>query len=333
MEFVQYQTGTDDEGRRLDKVLRILFPDTPLSNFYSCLRKGLIRINEKKVRQDYHISHGDIIYVADFLDFCADSKEKSSVLPIKKDKKTEKTISGIETVFKNEHILVLNKPFDMPVHETSSFKGQTLNQYVTERFTPDSGSLSFTPGPLHRLDRKTTGLVAFSQSIQGARVFTAFLKNHEIKKYYLSIVEGLLPSEQTFTDNLSKDKEKKKADFHTVSISYSKEAKEAITHVKPLASGSINGKTVTLVEVQIETGRMHQIRSQCSSHGYPLAGDSAYGSTIKEGLFLHAWRMEIPYPNALGLPLELSAPLPERFLFFVEKYLPASDLSLYNKKR
>lgn len=323
MDFVQYRTGTDDEGRRLDKVLRILFPQTPLSSFYGYIRKGLIRINEKKIKQDYHISSGDIIYVARFLELAEREKAEQD-----KEKKLPPCI------FRNEHILVLNKPYDIPVHETASDKGNSLNKIVLSHFNTDTGSLSFTPGPLHRLDRKTTGLIAFSQSIQGARVFSGLIKNHEIKKYYLSIVVGHPSRVLKFTDYLTKDPEVSSTHFHTVHVSEVPDepsSRRAVTEVRPVAYGSFEGHDVTLVEVRIETGRTHQIRSQCASHGYPLLGDTAYGGIPYGAFFLHAWKLEIPYPNALGLPAVLSAPIPERFLSFIEKYLPSAEKGLYNQ--
>lgn len=331
MQFVQYRTGKDDEGRRLDKVLRILFPDTPLSTFYSALRKGLIRINEKKVKQDYHIQKDDVVCVAEFLDFnrreIADSAEKQQ------EHKNSETILHTPyddlCIFRNEHLVFLNKPYDVPVHETASYKGMTLNQYVLKKYCPAGDSLSFTPGPLHRLDRKTTGIIAFSQSLNGARIFTELLKMHKVKKTYLTIVDGAVSDELSFTDTLLKNVDTgEKNTFHTVKVDA--QGKIAITKVKPLAYGSYKGKEITFAEVCIETGRTHQIRSQCAYHGYPLTGDASYGGSHSDGFFLHAWKLEISEPNALGLPRVLSAQLPERFRDFVEKYLPTADTSLYN---
>lgn len=332
MQFVQYRTGKDDEGRRLDKVLRILFPDTPLSTFYSALRKGLIRINEKKVKQDYHIMPGDIVYVAGFLDFNRREIAASSDNALFPDRNTEQ-ITELQfenlCIFRNEHILILNKPYDIPVHETASYKGITLNQLVLKNYCPAGDSLSFTPGPLHRLDRKTTGIISFSQSINGARIFTELLKKHEIKKTYLTIVDGRISEELSFSDTLLKDESKiGKNAFHTVMVT--EQGKLAVTKLKPLSYGSYKGKDITFVEVIIETGRTHQIRSQCAHHGYPLTGDSAYGGSTHDGFFLHAVRLEIPQPNALGLPSVITAPLPDRFKNFIEKYLPSVDTTLYN---
>lgn len=326
MEFVQYRTGKDDEGRRLDKVLRILFPDTPLSAFYSALRKGLIRVNDRKTKAEYRINSCDVISVADFLDF--------NTASIKKTPQKHHSDIQPECIFRNEHILVLNKPYDIPVHETGTYKGVCLNQIVLEQYAPSKDSLSFMPGPLHRLDRKTTGLIAFSQSIKGAHDFTELLKKHEIKKYYLSVVDGHLAEKLTFTDMLEKDSSSNNSAFHKVSIADESEsgidAKKAVTTIFPIACGMYSGRKITFVKVAIETGRTHQIRIQCASHGYPLTGDTTYGSSGIEGHFLHAWKLEIPQPNALGLPLSLTAPLPERFSLFLQKYLPTFDISLYN---
>lgn len=328
MDFVQYRTSMDDEGRRLDKVLRILFPETPLSHMYSYLRKGLIRVNEKKVKQDYHIVSGDVINVAQFLALSERKQTESKTETLK----THETDS-IPCVFRNSHILILNKPYDIPVHETGSYKGMTLNQFVLEHYAGKEDSLSFKPGPLHRLDRKTTGLIAFSQSITGARTFTEQLKAHDVKKTYLSVVEGNLTSDLTFTDMLSKASTSDESSFHTMNVASEEtagsDAKKAVTRLHSVAHGTFKGRNVTLVEVTIETGRTHQIRSQCASHGYPLLGDTAYGGSAYECLFLHAWKLQFTKPEALGLPDAVYAPLPARFSEFIEKYLPATDISLY----
>lgn len=355
MDFVQYKTGKDDEDRRLDRILRILFPDTPLSSFYSAIRKGLIRVNDKRIRQDYHIHSGDTICVASFLDFIdrsSNSINASNKREIGNISEIDNSSSKSLTVFNNEHILILNKPFDVPVHETSTYKGMTLNQYVLSNFTANNDSLSFTPGPLHRLDRKTTGLIVFSQSIKGAHEFTDLLKKHEVKKTYLAVVNGILNRKLVFSDYIEKDSDENgnnSSGFHKVNVisdnkKYGQEekilkstsssrnnAKKAVSIVNPIKTGRFNGNDITFVEVQIETGRTHQIRSQCAAHGFPLSGDSAYGGSGKEGLFLHAWKLELLKPNALGLPDTITAPIPERFSNFLEKYLPTLNISLYNK--
>ena len=187
-------------------------------------------------------------------------------------------------------------------------------------------SLSFKTGPLHRLDRKTTGLLAFSQNLQGAQCFSEKIKSHEIQKVYLALLEGNLTENQIWEEKIDKSeisnekgtRRKDSGRFHTVSVN-SDEGKMAHTEVTPLSHGLFWGKDVTLARVLIKTGRTHQIRAQAGFHGFPLLGDTAYGSgkidSKKWGqdFFLHASELHFPPDNPLNLPEKISAPLPKAF--------------------
>jgi 23S rRNA pseudouridine955/2504/2580 synthase len=168
-------------------------------------------------------------------------------------------------------------------------------------------SLSFKPGPLHRLDRPSSGIVVFSTSIEGAQLFSTLMREHKVKKTYLAIVEGKAEKEETWEDILVRDKEAKKTFV-------SPEGKTAITKIKPLAHEE-SGK-YSLISAQIITGRTHQIRAQAASRGLPLAGDIKYsGKKIndKGSFFLHAWKLEF-------LNFSIEAPLPPTFEEQVKKF-------------
>lgn len=305
MDFTDFKTGKDDIGRRLDKVIKIFLPSISLSNLYQSLRKNLIKINGKKQKPDYKIAPDDILSIADVLLKQYSAKNKDDFEKAGKD--SDINIKEL-IVFENENILILNKPAGINVQKAK--KDETsLAELVGQYFENTRGkkSISFKPGPLHRIDKQTCGLICFSMSLEGARWFTQAMKEHKIKKTYSATVEGIVKESQTWKDYILKEDEKGD-DFHTVKVFDGNEtalpdvAKECITRIIPLESFTKDGFNYTKCDFQIETGRQHQIRAQAAFHGHPLAGDTAYGaqsSTFKFDLFNKS--LEFP-ANELGIP-------------------------------
>ena len=295
----------DDDGRRLDRVLRKVLRKTPLSAIHRMLRKGLIRVDGLSSGAAYRVRAGQTITVPSLdpalpqqetlrrsLDYCLPQP-------------------ALEILFEGEGLLILNKAAGLLVHGRGSLEEQVLS------YLKLSPSLSFRSGPLHRLDRPTSGLLVFSTNLNGARFFSAMMRERKIKKQYLAIVEGIIKENEIWQDKLVRDKILKKTfvlqhgSFNAKPVLPDK-AKTAMTRVRPLLSNTVS----TLILAEIETGRIHQIRSQAASYGHPLLGDRKYGGApfhgdmdYKESFLLHAWRMEFPSP----LPRFIEAPLPEKF--------------------
>ena len=157
VEFKTFTAGKDDEGRRLDRVIRIFAPELSLSEIYKFIRKGLIKVNKKKAERGQKLSNGDEISIAGFV-FSSSEKEKQEIKkeeetpPEKIQKESQKNLE-LDIVFQNEHILILNKPFDVSVHSSADSLDKKVRSFYENQ--KKSTSLSFRPGPLHRLDRKT----------------------------------------------------------------------------------------------------------------------------------------------------------------------------------
>lgn len=327
MEFKNFYAGQNDDNRRVDKIIRIFVSELSLPTIYKSLRKGLIKVNDKKVPQDYRVHADDKISIAAFLiSNEPKSNETNRTNPENQKKENNQNTNSNyhltkklilpEIVFKNENIIIFNKPRNLAVHGHES-----LETIVTEYFQNDNrspASLSFKPGPLHRIDRFTTGLIAFSWSLQGAQWFSENIKNHSIKKKYFGILQGKLTQKQDWTSYIQKNTtlQNNKNIFHTVQISEEKSefSKKAYTTVKPIATGKIDDIDITFAEFYIQTGRQHQIRAQAAQNGFPLYGDTAYGaSKNKENHFyLHAAKLIFP-ENPIGLQPEITASLPEDF--------------------
>lgn len=342
MNFKHFTAGKDDEGRRIDKILRRFLAGKNLSEVYKSLRKGLVKLNGKKCAPDAKVCENDDIQIAEFLV----SDNNDNLINQKQDSlKTEKIPRPLDSkiiILKNEDLLILNKPYDISVQGGNGKTSLSdLVQSDYDFYHQEKGSLSFKCGPLHRLDRKTSGILVFSQSLKGARWFSSAIKNHRTRKIYLGICEGNLAEKQEWKDGIIDNGELtnyKRPGFRTVKVFDSRHCEKrgneaisggklAITRAFPLSHGNFFGKEITLVKFEIETGRKHQIRSQSAFHGFPLLGDAAYGGEkIDSGkfgrdFFLHAYELDFPEDEiTLNLPQKIVCEVPEDFKNFIQRF-------------
>ncbi len=364
MEFEKFACGADDEEKRIDRVLRRFLPEMPLGTIYKNIRSGFIRVNGKKVSQNYRILPGDELWLSSVLMGANSKTQPAKIEKTEKTNQMEKTgrsekmpdclnksetqkaqnavnAASLDIVFKNEHLLVVNKPYGISSQggENTKNGGEiSVDDMVKKLFAASiaqnaenpSASLSFSPGPLHRLDKNTSGLLVFSQSTAGARWFSEKIASHNLQKIYLGVVQGNLPQKQTWQNYILQGDNKEKG-FKTVKIAGKNNAqngKIAITHVTPLAYGNVNGTNLTLCQFIIETGRKHQIRAQSAFNGFALAGDSAYKSAVTlppkcgRQFFLHAYKLVFAQNDAkreeLKVPLNFQAKLPKDFRDFLD---------------
>jgi len=298
---VRLKTGADDAGRRLDRILRKALPDCSLSFIHRLLRQGKIRVDGGTVKPETRVPADAVIEIA--------TSEKTRLRPGSSPMGNRLEPGGLrvpaalpEILARGSGVVFFNKPAGLASHGPGSLDAIVKARYA-ER---PSGSLSFRPGPLHRLDRPTSGVVAFSESLAGAKLFTELLRERRVTKTYLAILEGRLASaEPLWRDELARDETARK----TFVAGSADSGKFAETGVRALAC---NGSH-TLVEANIVTGRTHQIRSQAAARGNPLAGDVKYGGRPEpDGFFLHAWKLEF-HAEVACLPRIVVAPPPPGF--------------------
>lgn len=305
MDFKEWTLSGDDADRRIDRILRRLMPEKSAANIFAAMRKGLVRVNGKKAEPSYRTKEGDVLKCAAFLlkeksadEFFSESNSKPGNGRI-----YSTGAIRLNEIFRNEHLLFVNKRAGDDV-QSKEFLA------AAKSASAEKNAIAFTPAPLHRLDRWTSGLLALSQSLQGAKWFSEKIANHSIKKFYYGIVLGRLGSlnrAEEWSDSL------KNGDTNKV--------KTAMTSALPQKYGKTeDGIDVTLVRFQIHTGLKHQIRLQSAARGHPLLYDGAYGGETRAGqrpdsgrhFFLHAFRLVFP-ENPLGLPDSIEATLPEDF--------------------
>ena len=307
----------NDAGQRLDRFLKKYLRNAPLSFIYKAVRKD-VKLNGKRAKQETILSEGDVLqlYLSEE-DLDALTKRESVHAPKRQ----------FEIAYEDENVLVVCKPFGLLVHGDRSEKKDTLANQVVDYLIEQGEYVprlekSFVPSPVHRLDRNTTGLVVFGKNAQALRTLSAAMaKDGGFEKYYRTIVCGELKKELRLKNRLSKDEAS-----NTVRIlpEASSEGKAIETIARPLYANA----RFTLVEVQLVTGRSHQIRAHLAHAGYPLIGDAKYGNRrinreLKERTelstqLLHAGRLvfsglEGSLQTLNGVTAE--APLPPRWAF------------------
>lgn len=329
MEFKDFFANTNDHNRSLEKIIRRILSNIPLSEIYKSNRKGFIRVNNKKVDLNTKINISDKISIAEFLI----EKQNTNNTQNSQLTNTKNTNINFEDIFINQNIRIINKPSGITVHKANKQEADlsSIIQYQYIKSNNDQ-SLSFRVGALHRLDKYTTGILCFSQSLKGSVNFTNALQQNKIQKIYLTILQGKLQKELFLKDYIKKDK--KINNFYTVSVNNEQQIDSslAITNVYPLATGQIDGIDITFAKVIIKTGKTHQIRSQCAKAGYPLLGDNAYGAMKMQNsnFYLHAWQLISESSLDINFPKIITAALPKEFLNILKKSLRKIDLKSYN---
>lgn len=258
--------GKNDSNQRIDKFLSKRFKTMPKSLMYKYIRTKYIKLNNKKCTPDTFIFENDKItlYI------------KDEFFETKKSYEFMKASKRLDIIYEDENLLLIDKKPGVIVHQDKNFDSDTLNlrvqRYLFEKgeYSPDKEN-SFSPALVNRLDRNTGGIVIAAKNAQALRILNKKLKDREIKKYYLCICSGKFrKDEETLKAFLTKDEK-----TNTVKISNKKteSSKEIITKYTVLSKKD----NLTLCEIDLLTGRTHQIRAHMSYINHPLLGDEKYG--------------------------------------------------------
>ena len=263
----ELKIGRNDAGQRLDKFITKTL-DLPVSLLYKSIRLKKIKVNRKRAENNTILCEGDTVqcFLADeFFDKKVSKNSFESITP------------HLDIIYEDENIMLLNKRPGVSVHEDEDGSTNTLITHVQAylyskgEYEPENEQ-SFAPALCNRIDRNTGGIVIAAKNAEALRVMNEKIKNREIDKFYLAAVHGTPnPAAATIKGYLIKD------DKNNIVKVYDKNpprgAKEIITKYKVIAKGS----GTSLVEVELLTGRTHQIRAHMAHIGHALVGDGKYG--------------------------------------------------------
>lgn len=265
--MIEIYIEKNDAGQRLDRFLKKYLKNAPLSVIYKIIRKD-VKVNGKRAKEDYMLAEGDALalYMED-VQLEAWTKKKANV----------KAKKQFTIVHEDDDMIIVNKPFGLLVHGDKSEKKDTLSNQVID-YLIENGSYnprtekSFVPSPVHRLDRNTTGIVVFGKNAESLRSLSAKFRDEDggISKFYYTIVHGRLDKELHLRNKLLKDEQR---NIGRVLPLDDERGKYIETIVRPIYSSS----KYSLVEIELITGRSHQIRAHLSFAGHPLVGDTKYG--------------------------------------------------------
>ncbi len=277
MEIKIDKTASD---QRFDRFLRKWFkkyPQVSLADIYSIIRRWLVKVNNKKVKEQYRVNEGDIVRIDDTVKM---GTEDLSLLVSQKDRKLEKldnTKFKHRIIYEDEHRVVFDKPTGIPMHPGNKHRNDlAMNDYL-DKYTESYKTATFKPSFGYRLDRDTSGVLIAAKTYEALQYINTIIRDRDIDKYYLAIVIGKFPKHVLIDKPLTKTYDKK-FDRSQVKIDYVgwSEAKTECRLEKTITHPLLG--ELSLVRVKIHTGRMHQIRIHVADEGYPVLGDIIYGN-------------------------------------------------------
>ena len=297
----------DDNGRRLDRVLRTTFKAVTLGEIMKAVRKGAVRINGQRVRDGgTHVNAGDILTVPWVKGEIFNAPPKYSGL------------GKIGIIFQGENVMILNKPANILVQPD-----EPNGDSIITRIRGYVGPNSYPPAAVHRLDRNTTGVLSVALHGEALRALEELFKARRVRKIYIAVIAGNLPENITVDAPLLKD-----AENNTVKVSA--DGARAVSVISPV---STDGE-YTLARIELLTGRTHQARVHTAYIHHPIIGDRKYGdfhanrrANVSRPL-LHAY--ELSFPDDIHDSLSeiagktFTAPLPDD----MREFISARGLSL-----
>jgi 23S rRNA pseudouridine955/2504/2580 synthase len=285
---LRIEIGTNEAGQRLDKFLRKLLKDVPLSKIFKALRKGDVRVNGSKQKENYSLQINDVIEIKYIQSTKEDPKEKFIKV----------NASGMKITYEDSNILIVEKWPNILVHPDEKGKEASLTDYVLSYlnekgdYLPEN-EITFTPAPCNRLDRNTSGIVIFGKNFEALRTMNEMIREGKVEKYYNALVKGKI-KDGLYKGYIHKNEEANISKIYDEKVN---DSKEIAMEVKIIRT---NG-AYSLLEIDLITGRSHQIRAHLSHLGAPIIGDNKYGDRKLNSFFANKFGLDCQFLYAYKL--------------------------------
>ena len=290
----------EQQGKRVDGVISAYATELSRNTVQRLIEEEQIKVNGNKIKPSYKTNLNDIIDIN---------------IPKAKEIDLKPQNIPLEVLYEDNDIIVINKPKGMVVHPANGNPDGTLVNAIMAKCKDSLSGIGgeIRPGIVHRLDKDTSGAIIVAKNDKAHIKLSDDLKNHKIQKTYIALVRGIIKeNEATINMPIGRSKQDRKK------MAVDKNGKEAITHFKVLKRYN---EKYTLLEINIETGRTHQIRVHLSHIGYPIIGDDTYSNGKNEwgviGQCLHAKSLKFKHPIT-GREMLIEAELPEYFQKILE---------------
>lgn len=275
---MKIEIGPNEAGQRIDKFARKWLTNVPLSAIYKTIRKGDIKVNGKKVKEQYFISEGDIV----------ESREAKAAVK----EKFVRNHAELKITYEDENMVLVEKRPGILVHSDEKNGEATLtDQVLTYLF--DKGDydpekeVTFKPAPCNRLDRNTSGVVIFGKKYEALKLINEMIRERDIQKYYVALIKGRIKDgiyeayiSKSEDSNISKVYNEPKVDTKRISM-----------EVKTIESCG----TFSFIEIDLLTGRSHQLRAHLSFLGNPIVGDYKYGDKQINSFFYNKYELDYQF--------------------------------------
>lgn len=322
----KFVIGKNEAGQRFDKFLAKYLPSAPKSLIYKMLRKKNITLNGKKATGNEMLNCDDTVesFFSDetFSKFSEQTgshnqKTNSDTLSNPNNPRTQVSksptksinVSSTDIVYEDENIILIDKKPGVLTQKAEP-KDYSLNEWLID-YMLDSGSITyeqlktFKPSVCNRLDRNTGGIVICGKSLLGLQTMTSLIRTKEIEKHYITICHGKFTNEGRIEALISKDQKSNKSAVNNSKNTSGRESdSEIITEFKILK----NYSNATLLDVNLLTGKSHQIRAQLASFNNPIYGDKKYGSSKSDDKNEAKLKHQLLYAYKLIFPAEDKLP-------------------------
>ena len=300
MKFLKsFKISKNDANQRLDKFISKAVPNLPGSLMYKYIRTKRIKVNSKRAQISTRLNEGDTVdmYIND--EFFLKSERRYDFSGASK---------NIDIIYEDENIILADKKAGLLCHPDDKEYIDNLiariKRYLYEKgeYDPDSEN-SFTPALVNRIDRNTGGIVIAAKNAQSLKILNAQMKERNLKKTYLCVVHGVMERKNgTLEGWLLKDEKKNKVKIYKKNVPGSKEIRTRYSVIENDYQNDLS-----LVEVDLLTGRTHQIRAHFASIGHPLLGDGKYGTNeLNKKLgykkqFLYSYKLKFELDENAGM--------------------------------